>query len=244
MNWFIELFTAQSFIQAVLCISLICAVGLALGKIRIFGVSLGATFVFFAGIIAGHFGLAINPDMLAALQNFGLILFIYALGLQVGPGFFSAFKKGGFKMNMLATIERYGKNGNFSLAKCVGYGVTDGAVATSVSHDAHNVVCIGDYASDMALACNFLRELGGGYVIASKGKVLGYFALPAYGLMSERNAEEAMAGIHELELLAYRMGVNPSIDPFITLSFVALPVIPGIRLLDTGLYNVLENKFY
>ena len=103
MNWFIELFTAQSFIQAVLCISLICAVGLALGKIRIFGVSLGATFVFFAGIIAGHFGLAINPDMLAALQNFGLILFIYALGLQVGPGFFSAFKKGGFKMNMLAT---------------------------------------------------------------------------------------------------------------------------------------------
>ena len=73
MNWFIELFTAQSFIQAVLCISLICAVGLALGKIRIFGVSLGATFVFFAGIIAGHFGLAINPDMLAALQNFGLL---------------------------------------------------------------------------------------------------------------------------------------------------------------------------
>jgi adenine deaminase len=151
---------------------------------------------------------------------------------------------GDIKMNMLATIERYGKNGNFSVAQCVGYGVTDGAVATSVSHDAHNVVCIGDNASDMALACNFLRELGGGYVIASKGKVLGYFALPAYGLMSERNAEEAMTGIHELELLAYRMGVSPSIDPFITLSFVALPVIPSIRLLDTGLYNVLENKFY
>ena len=151
---------------------------------------------------------------------------------------------GDVKMNMLATIERYGKNGNFSVAQCVGYGVTDGAVATSVSHDAHNVVCIGDNASDMALACNFLRELGGGYVIASKGKVLGYFALPAYGLMSERNAEEAMTGIHELELLAYRMGVSPSIDPFITLSFVALPVIPSIRLLDTGLYNVLENKFY
>ena len=103
MNWFTELFTTQSFIQAVLSISLICAAGLALGKIKIFGVSLGATFVFFAGIIAGHFGLAINPDMLSALQNFGLILFIYALGVQVGPGFFSAFKKGGFKMNMLAT---------------------------------------------------------------------------------------------------------------------------------------------
>ena len=103
MNWFTELFTTQTFIQAVLSMSLICAAGLALGKIKIFGVSLGATFVFFAGIIAGHFGMAINPDMLAALQNFGLILFIYALGVQVGPGFFSAFKKGGFKMNMLAT---------------------------------------------------------------------------------------------------------------------------------------------
>ena len=103
MNWFTELFTTQTFIQAVLSMSLICAAGLALGKIKIFGVSLGATFVFFAGIIAGHFGMAINPDMLAALQNFGLILFIYALGVQVGPGFLSAFKKGGFKMNMLAT---------------------------------------------------------------------------------------------------------------------------------------------
>ena len=103
MNWFTELFTTQTFIQAVLSISIICAAGLALGKIKIFGVSLGATFVFFAGIIAGHFGLAINPDMLAALQNFGLILFIYALGVQVGPGFFSAFKKGGFRLNMLAT---------------------------------------------------------------------------------------------------------------------------------------------
>ena len=151
---------------------------------------------------------------------------------------------GDAKMNMLATIERYGKNGNYSVAKCVGYGITDGAIATSVSHDAHNVICAGDNAADMALACNFLRELGGGYVIASKGKILGYFALPAYGLMSALNAEEAMAGIHELEELAHQMGVGRDIDPFITLSFVALPVIPNIRLLDTGLFNVCEFKFY
>lgn len=85
-------------------LSLICAVGLALGKIRIFGISLGSTFVFFAGIIAGHFGLSVNPEMLAVMQNFGLILFIYALGVQVGPGFFASFKKGGFKLNMLALL--------------------------------------------------------------------------------------------------------------------------------------------
>ena len=104
MNWFSELFTQQTFIQAILVLSIICATGLALGKIKIFGISLGATFVFFAGIMAGHFGLSVNTEMLAVMQNFGLIIFIYALGVQVGPGFFSAFKKGGFRLNMLATL--------------------------------------------------------------------------------------------------------------------------------------------
>lgn len=104
MNWFVELFTEHTFIQAVLVLSLICAIGLILGKIRIFGVSLGVTFVFFAGIFAGHFGLNINPEMLQVMQNFGLILFIYALGVQVGPGFFASFKKGGFRLNTLALL--------------------------------------------------------------------------------------------------------------------------------------------
>ena len=104
MNWLNELFTTPDFIQAVLIISLICGIGLGLGKVKIFGVSLGATFVFFTGILAGHLGLAVNPDMLTVLQNFGLILFIYALGVQVGPGFFASMKKGGLKMNMLATL--------------------------------------------------------------------------------------------------------------------------------------------
>lgn len=85
-------------------LSLICASGLALGKIKIFGVSLGVTFVFFAGIIAGHFGISINPEMLSLAQNFGLILYIYSLGVQVGPGFFSSFKKGGIKANLLALL--------------------------------------------------------------------------------------------------------------------------------------------
>lgn len=83
-------------------LSLICATGLALGKIRIFGVSLGVTFVFFAGIVAGHFGISIDPEMLALAQNFGLILYIYSLGVQVGPGFFSSFKHGGVKLNILS----------------------------------------------------------------------------------------------------------------------------------------------
>ena len=104
MNWFVELLTEQTFIQAVTVISVICAIGLTFGKIKIFGISLGATFVFFAGIAAGHFGLSVNPQMLAVMQNFGLILFIYALGVQVGPGFFASFKKGGLRLNMLALL--------------------------------------------------------------------------------------------------------------------------------------------
>jgi len=104
MNWFIDIFTEQTFVQAILILCLICAVGLALGQIKFKGVSLGVTFVFFAGILAGHFGLSVNQDMLNMIQNFGLILFIYALGVQVGPGFFSSFKQGGVKLNMIALL--------------------------------------------------------------------------------------------------------------------------------------------
>ena len=102
MNWFNELFTQHTFIQAVIIMSIICAAGLALGKIKVKGISLGVTFVFFAGIIAGHFGVEIDPNMRDLAMNFGLILYIYALGLQVGPGFFSSFKHGGIKLNLLS----------------------------------------------------------------------------------------------------------------------------------------------
>ena len=104
MNLINELFTQHSFIQAIMILSLICATGLALGKIKVFGVSLGVTFVFFVGIIAGHFGITIQPEMLALAQNFGLIIYIYSLGVQVGPGFFSSFKHGGIKLNLLALL--------------------------------------------------------------------------------------------------------------------------------------------
>ena len=104
MSWLTDIFTEQTFLQAVLMLSIISAAGLALGRIKIFGISLGIAFVFFAGIFAGHFGLMIDKDMLLVMQNFGLILYIYALGVQVGPGFFSSFKKGGFRLNILALL--------------------------------------------------------------------------------------------------------------------------------------------
>ena len=104
MEWLTSLLTEHSVIQAVIVVSLVSAVGLALGKISMWGVSLGVTFVFFAGIMAGHFGLSIDPQMLNYAESFGLIIFVYALGLQVGPGFFSSLGKGGLKLNMLAML--------------------------------------------------------------------------------------------------------------------------------------------
>ena len=102
MDWLYSLFVEHSALQAVVVLSLISAIGLGLGKIHICGISLGVTFVFFAGIIAGHFGLSIDSQMLNYAESFGLVIFVYALGLQVGPGFFSSFRTGGVQLNMLA----------------------------------------------------------------------------------------------------------------------------------------------
>ena len=102
MEWLYSLFIEHSALQAVVVLSLISAIGLGLGKIHICGISLGVTFVFFAGILAGHFGLSVDAQMLNYAESFGLIIFVYALGLQVGPGFFSSFRKGGVTLNMLA----------------------------------------------------------------------------------------------------------------------------------------------
>lgn len=102
MNWLVETLLEPTMIQAVSVISIVAAVGVYLGRIKFFGISLGITFVFFAGIIAGHLGIVLNADMLDFAQNFGLIVFVYTLGLQVGPGFFSSLKKGGVEMNTMS----------------------------------------------------------------------------------------------------------------------------------------------
>lgn len=94
----------HSALQAIIVVALICALGLALGKIKVWGISLGVTFVFFVGIIAGHLGFTIEHETLNYIETAGLVLFVYALGLQVGPGFFSAFRSGGFTLNMLGIL--------------------------------------------------------------------------------------------------------------------------------------------
>lgn len=101
MEWLVNLIFEHSALQAVIILSVIISVGLGLGKLHLFGVSLGVTFVFFVGILAGHLGFSIDPQMLIYAESFGLVLFVYSLGLQVGPGFFSSFQRGGLKLNAL-----------------------------------------------------------------------------------------------------------------------------------------------
>ena len=146
-------------------------------------------------------------------------------------------------LDILATAERHGRNGNLSVCYLKGYGVKGGAMATSISHDSHNAVCAGDNGADMALALRRLKEIGGGYVIAAGGKIAAELPMPAFGLMATGGAEEVSRRIEEMERVAHAMGVNPGVDAFTTLSFVALPVIPRMRLLDTGLYDTEAGAF-
>ena len=103
MNWFIDLFTTtDSVAHITLLYALVIAVGVLLGKIKFGGISLGVTFVLFAGIVAGHVGFTAPTNILNFIQDFGLILFVFCIGLQVGPGFFESFKKGGITLNMMS----------------------------------------------------------------------------------------------------------------------------------------------
>lgn len=102
MDWILDLFTGNGVAHSIFIYSLVIAAGVILGKVKIFGISLGATFVLFVGLLAGHLGCEIDPGTLKFIQEFGLILFIFSIGLQVGPSFFSSFKHGGLTLNVLA----------------------------------------------------------------------------------------------------------------------------------------------
>ena len=151
---------------------------------------------------------------------------------------------GYFKANSeyckLCVVERHGKNGNIAVAPLKGYGITGGAIATTVAHDSHNIIAAGDSDEDIALAVNRLREIGGGYVLVQNGKLAGEVPLQVAGLMSLEPAQTVQKASREIIEKATGMGIPYHVDPFTSLSFLALPVIPSIRLTDKGLFNVDE----
>lgn len=145
----------------------------------------------------------------------------------------------------LAVVERHRRTGR--IGTCLldpAYGLRGGAIATSVSHDSHNIVVAGDDEEDMALAVQKIEDMQGGIVMVSKGKVLDALPLPVAGLMSDGTPEETAAAIRRLTKLAHgHYGISKDSDAFMTLSFLALPVIPHLKLTTKGLFDVTRFAF-
>ncbi|MFP4432710.1 MAG: adenine deaminase, partial [Spirochaetaceae bacterium] len=140
----------------------------------------------------------------------------------------------------LAVIERHRRTGNIGLGLITGFGASGGAMATTIAHDSHNLIVLGDSDADMLRAAEELLRIGGGMCIVSRGEVLDSLPLPIAGLMTSEPAGEVAPRIAALTETAYqRLGVNRALDPFTALSFMALPVIPELKLTDMGLFDVV-----
>ena len=143
----------------------------------------------------------------------------------------------------MAVIERHKHTRHIGIGYLTGYGLKAGAVATSVSHDSHNIICVGENDEDMALASNCIARNKGGIVVVRDGKLLAELPLEIAGIMSDRPLEEVNTLLESAKAAAYTLGVSRDIDPFMTLSFMALPVIPTLRLTTRGVIDVNTQQY-
>lgn len=137
----------------------------------------------------------------------------------------------------IAVIERHGRNGNIATGFVRGFGIARGAIASTVCHDHHNIAVVGADYDDMALAANRLSEIEGGFVVADKGRILAELALPIAGLMSLQPFEAVRDRLVDLREAARSLGVTLE-EPFLQLAFLALPVIPALKITDRGMVDV------
>ncbi len=143
----------------------------------------------------------------------------------------------------LAVIERHKNTGNVGLGLVEGYGIKNGAIALSIAHDSHNIIVIGDTDDAMHLAIKTLYEMQGGIVVIHNQKIASKMPLEISGIMTNRDPHEVSEMLKQMAQAIEKMGLNPAIDdPFITLAFLSLPVIPKLKLTDTGLFDVTEFK--
>ncbi len=144
----------------------------------------------------------------------------------------------------IAVIERHKGLGNVGLGLVEGFQIHGGALATTIAHDSHNIIVVGDNDGDMTRAVEELISCAGGMTVSVEGEIRGTMPLPIAGLMSNRPGEHVRNELAVLNALAAdELGVNPAIDPFMTLSFLALPVIPRLKLTDMGLFDVTNFDF-
>lgn len=143
----------------------------------------------------------------------------------------------------IAVAERHHNTGHIGLGYVKGYGLRQGAVATSIAHDSHNIIAVGTNNDDLAFAINRIAELRGGIAVVDGGKILAELPLPVAGLMSDAPLEEVNDLLEQAKAAAHRLGVSAGIDPFMTLSFMSLPVIPSLKITTRGVFDVEQWKY-
>lgn len=143
----------------------------------------------------------------------------------------------------IAVIERHKNTRHIGIGYIRGYGLKSGAVATSISHDSHNIIVVGTNEADIAAAANRVVELGGGIVVWDGGEAKGEVRLEIAGIMSEEPLVEVNRRLEDAKEKAFALGVSRGVDPFMTLSFMALPVIPTLRLTTRGVFDVVQQKY-
>ena len=143
-----------------------------------------------------------------------------------------------------AVIERHHNTGKIGLGIIKGYGIQSGAIAASVAHDSHNIICVGVNDDEMNLAIENVKQNGGGFALVKDGKVIESLSLPVAGLMSDLSGEEVSKKLLSLHKKAVvELGVNESLEPVMSLTFMSLMVIPELKLTARGLFDIFENKF-
>ena len=143
----------------------------------------------------------------------------------------------------VAVIERHKNTHHIGLGYIKGYGLKSGAVATSISHDSHNIIVVGTNEEEMAAAANRIAENHGGITVMQDGTVLGEVPLAIAGIMSDDSLVMVNSALESAKDEAFRLGVSQDIDPFMTLSFMALPVIPTLRITTRGVFDVNTQRY-
>ena len=143
----------------------------------------------------------------------------------------------------IAVIERHKNTHHIGLGYIKGYGLQKGAVATSISHDSHNIIVVGTNEEDMAFAANRIVQQHGGITVVENGQVKGELLLAIAGIMSDDTLINVNRDLENAKKAAYDLGVSTGIDPFMTLSFMALPVIPSLRITTRGVFDVTTQRY-
>ncbi len=143
----------------------------------------------------------------------------------------------------IAVVERHHATGHVGIGFIKGYGLQTGAIATSIAHDAHNIIVVGANEKDMVAAVKEIKRIKGGMTIVTNGKPVGSLPLTIGGLMSQLPLEQINDKLEDLKGRAHRLGVSYDVDPFMTLSFMSLSVIPEVRILTQGVFDVLKQKY-